>query len=284
MDIQKKWESINRMGQEWYDTPPEGNEAYRHSLWCKIFIALDQCYKSDIQKEALMDIMCEEWKYFNPSIGTVSQFLGNRLKNRVIDIKRADITTAPAKVIDDKTGQSKTIRGYVKSIDEPDDDGLSTDIPDPLAVNAEALAVFNARLVELGAMVLNLKLAKSSDTENRRMWYRLFYTEDVTLAAKTDELSVIHERDIFSAMKLPYLDYYMRKKCRTLRQITYTPLKAYGEIVPQKKEIREEPKLPFTADISLSYLNICENISRSHDTHSRQKQNYAADKGRLSQC
>ena len=60
----------------------------------------------------------------------------------------------------------------------------------------------------------------------------MFYTEMITRGSKT-EPKLLHciERDIFQAMELPYLDYYMKAVCRGVEKICDTPLKSEREVI-----------------------------------------------------
>ncbi len=277
----EKEKRLNEVALQWKSLPPEGNEAVivalRNEMWLLSFELYDPKQENFRSKgpnadreyqaasKTFLDVFEEVSQKYLPENGEFSHYLSHVFKLRQISTYRKESRTAPTGV----------------SIESGNEDGSNIELPSTRVSNPEVLAMLNARFAELGAMILNFSLTKKKDSETRRMWYRLFFTEEMTLAAKTMELSVIHERDIFKAMKLSYLDYYMSKKCRTLRNITYTPLKPYGDVVPKKKDVRAEPKLPLPADISLNYLQICEGITKGDTARSEQLKNYNNDKRHL---
>ena len=117
--------------------------------------------------------------------------------------------------------------------------------------------------------------------ERRREWFRLFYTEDMTQALKLMPLTFLHERDVFQAMKLPYLDYYMAKICRTGPQIAAAPLKPYSAVVPERAGTDTETPVPLPADVSLSYKRLCGGERVGASARSEQYKWYKREKEKI---
>lgn len=288
---ERKEARLNEAVLQWKSLPREGNgaalAALRNEIWILAFELFDPRTENFRSKGAntdreleratmiFLDVFEEVMEKYLPEKGHFSNFLCFLLKRRLVSAYETDKIHSPeGDSIDDITEA---------------DDGSIIGGPTPAAPEdqePEVRVMLNDLFAELTAMILNFSERHSgqSNNESRKMWYRLFYTEDMTLAAQTVELSTSHERDIFAAMKLPYLDYYMGKKCRTLRQLAHTSLKPYGEVVPARKGQREETPLPLPADVSLSYLKICENISAGSSARSNQMKPYRAEIREMRQC
>lgn len=282
---ERKEARLNEAVLQWKSLPREGNRAalaaLRNEIWILAFELYDPkpgkfrsrgsntAREFDRASMIFLDVFVEVMEKYSPEKGPFSNYLFFLLKRRTISAYRTDQIYTPE-------GDS------IDAITETDDgiiiEGLTPVAPEDQ--EPEVRAMLNDLFAELTAMVLNFSERHSgrSNNETRKMWYRLFYTEDMTLAAQTAELSTSHERDIFAAMKLPYLDYYMSKKCRALRQLAHTPLKPYEESVPERKGRTEETPLPLPADVSLSYLKICENISAGAGARSNQLNIYKTEK------
>ena len=140
-----------------------------------------------------------------------------------------------------------------------------------------------APLAELTAQVLNFAQRHQGQAANerRREWFRLFYTEDMTQALKLMPLTFLHERDVFQAMKLPYLDYYMAKICRTGPQIAAAPLKPYSAVVPERAGTDTETPVPLPADVSLSYKRLCGGERVGASARSEQYKWYKREKEKI---
>lgn len=248
---QKQWEPINRMGQEWYNTPAEGNEAYRHALWYKIFIALDRRYKSDVQKEALMDIMCNEWKKFDPAKGNVAQFISQRLRHRVKDITNSDIITQQVDDVDDaneksqESGKKKKRKKKqpILSTDATIKDGdqnpnTAVDPAPPLEEQIENLMEKTFYILLSAILNLHTHLPKKENNPQKRNYYRLFFTDGISWFIENEkDVSALqkYERDIFCAIKPEFLDYFMSHRCRTVDEISTCRRK-----ITRKKDGKEE--------------------------------------------
>ena len=76
-------------------------------------------------------------------------------------------------------------------------------------------------------------------------------------------------------MKLPFLDFFMEKTCRTLLEVTGTNLKDYGLMVPDRP--MEKPKQPLPNDVYLWYMNTQEDAQlKSLSTITNQRKAYQA--------
>lgn len=89
----------------------------------------------------------------------------------------------------------------------------------------------------------------------REEYFRMFFTELVTFASKSDFLEVLkkRERDIWEALNILFLDYFMLEICRTFSEIQKSNLKPYSQ-VGIKQESEKETKMPFPNDVYRGYF------------------------------
>ena len=80
----------------------------------------------------------------------------------------------------------------------------------------------------------------------------------MVLSVHTMEMEYLHkrQRDIFEAMCIPFLDFFMRDICRSLEEILASDLKLHGEMVEGRA--MERPEQPLPNDV---YSSICELLS-----------------------
>ena len=207
--------------------------------------------------------------------GAFSNYLSTLLKGRRTDRFRYDGRHAPS---------GESLDAPVSASEDNTltlGDVLSSETGAP-----ESGMIFESTYVELTAMVLNFAQNHTGRqaNENRRKWYQIFFTEDMTETSKTHPFAFGHERDIFKAMLLPYLDYYMSRRCRTGKEIALAPLKPYGEVGPAREGNRVETAVPLPADVSLAYLALCEGISAKPSARSNQLKFYREEVRRMRTC
>lgn len=216
---------------------------------------------------ALVSALDEAFKNYSSEKGQFSHYLSLLIKNRATDSFRWSERHAPS----------------ADSLDTPISEDQSLTLGDTVQAPAggapEEALTFNAHFAELTSMILNFSQRHTgrAGNETRRMWYRLFYTEDMTYALKACELRLLHERDIFQAMEESYLDYYMSKPCRTARQLAAAPLKPYGNVVPGRDDTEETP-LPLPGDVSLCYLRRQKGLEVGNTARSNQYKFYSEEK------
>jgi len=219
---------------------------------------------------AFVEALGEAMEKYVPERGQFSHYLSMLISKRAIDRFRREREKSPD----------------AESLDCPigGEDGLTLEDtqPAPAGSGPEDNLLFHTAFAELTAMVLNFSQRHRGKEKNetRRMWYQLFYTEDMTLALKTSVLRFIHERDIFQAMDCCYLDYYMEKPCRTMAELASATLKPYGVTVPGRAPDQETP-LPIPGDVSLNYLLREKNLSVKAPARSNQLKFYKEEKQAL---
>lgn len=103
-----------------------------------------------------------------------------------------------------------------------------------------------------GALTLRMDGERAAST-SKRMWYRLFFTEQTTQICKESIMKIELADKMFQAVDMGYLDFYMVAICRSFDAVRRTAMKAYCEIVPKQTSLAQPP-IPFPSDISLTYL------------------------------
>ena len=248
-----------------------GNEAARQALYLELFELWYRLF--DNTDKSALDAFEEALRRYQPEKGAFSHYLSFLMNRRKTDANRAL--------------KSRNIQ--ILSMDAPmgeEDATLSDFIADPSAAKPEERAEWDEALVELTALVLDFseRHRGKAGNETRRNWYRLFFTEDMTFAAKSVPLRLTHERDVFSAMKLAYLDYYMSAPCRDLVSLLRTALRPYGETVPERGGEEGETPVPIPADVCLNYLKRCEQVQAGAAARSNQMKFYKEEKERIRRC
>lgn len=248
-----------------------GNEAARQALYLELFELWYRLF--DNTDKSALDAFEEALRRYQPEKGAFSHYLSFLMNRRKTDANRAL--------------NSRNIQ--ILSMDAPmgeEDATLSDFIADPSAAKPEERAEWDEALVELTALVLDFseRHRGKAGNETRRNWYRLFFTEDMTFAAKSVPLRLTHERDVFSAMKLAYLDYYMSAPCRDLASLLRTALRPYGETVPGSGREEGETPIPIPADVCLNYLKRCEKVQAGAAARSNQMKFYKEEKERIRRC
>ena len=121
-----------------------------------------------------------------------------------------------------------------------------------------------------------------ANNPERRNWFWLFFTEDITCSIKKYRSMFSKEREIFETLKQPYLDFYMSDVCRTQKKLLQTPMRMYGDIVPGR-DCSKQPPLPLPADVSLAYLDQCEGKKVGNSARSNQHTAYIQHLAKLKQ-
>lgn len=258
-------EKLNTLAKEWYAAKESKNEKQIKELHDSLFVQyinyFDDCNQNE---EYVLRTFDKGIEKYDPKVGDFAPFLKKMLDYRRFDQYRKNNSYV-----------SGNERVYPKqdSLDQvlSEEDGRTQgDLiaakselsPEAQVIEKEQMRIY---LAELAAMVLNFseRHHKKQATESKRKWYRLCYTEDVTIVLK-DRLAPVtlfHERDAWTAMNHSYLDYYMAEPCNSLRAVVHTKFKPYVSLVPDDPQPKESlyrttegGENVFWAKIPLSYL------------------------------
>lgn len=237
---------------------------------------------------------CWEWaeKLFNPEkdgditdaiISCITNFSADKGEfchylSSVLPRRKA----GQAKKAFQKAGKEISLSAQVSAGDGDDcltvEDLLTADTD--VGGEAEGRVYVSSLLVEMTSLVLDFygRHTGHAANEGRRMWYRLFFTEDVTYVCKDEPRLLKHPRDVFQAMDLGYLDYYMSAPCRTPDEVGRTALKPYCQVVPGSDDERVTwLTAPFPGDVSLFYLSKTTGTRPGRSARSNQLKSFRAE-------
>lgn len=213
-----------------------------------------------------MQVLAYTMEHYDPKNGPYTHYfrfvIAKREKDRFKDVLNRPIESLDAQKPSSSTGEEGIqIHETISNSNQCN----KTNTADSERIEDSPEIRLMLAVADLTALVLNFAEYHKRDSEKTRLWYRLFFTEDITVIAKETGATYFHERDIFSAMKIPYLDFFMSRPCRRIVEICVTPMKPYEQIVPERAGHTEELPLKmngyvFPADVSLSYLSRCEGI------------------------
>lgn len=231
----------------------------RNELFLLSFIL----YDDHDHTEAFLDSVLEALEKYDPEKGPFSHYLKFLIGRRNTDAYRKQKRHAP-----DADSLDATFS---------EDNSLSLEdvVSDRMAEDPGQIGRLEGKLADLTAQILNFSQRHTgrSANETRRSWFRMFYTEDMTLVAREGVRTLLHERDVFTAMELDYLDYYMTKTCRRMKTLGVTRLKSYHEVVPEREGMEETP-VPLPADVSLAFWQYCRGEKKGASARSEQYKAY----------
>ena len=126
-------------------------------------------------------------------------------------------------------------------------------------------------LVSLLSLILALpeRLKGKANNPKKITYYRMFFTDGVVAAVHgmpmRSELGryARHERDLFRAFQVRFLDFFMRERCRNISDIADCEVRRYGELVSGAP--MEHPGHPLPNDVYREYLNSCEGYDIAAD-------------------
>ena len=131
------------------------------------------------------------------------------------------------------------------------------------------------RLLSL-ALCFPERLSGRAKNPQRLNYFRMFFTDsivDVLHQNLETRPFIAHERDLFQAMKLGFLDFFMKHICRTVPEIECCAVKRYNELVDGRPDTA--PGHPLPNDVYMTYLNTVESYAiKSPGTISNQRAEY----------
>lgn len=272
------WEKVERLAREWCSTGPEDASA-RRRLNTAIAEILMELFCQSEALEALGVFWEQDMGKYDPQMGSFRGFVTSRLNLRKKDMEKEDFGFR--RETDRESGQKKWVRNA--SLNAPvGDDGEGT-LADQQAApggdwGQEHLEA-ESTVQQLLTLILQLPERLSGQAKNpaRVNYYRMFFTDGTVAALHTvgAQLYHTHERDLFRAMKLPFLDFFMERPCRTVPAIMETDLKRYGEMVEDRP--MEAPGQPLPNDVYVTYLGKAEGVEvKSPSTITNQRTAYRA--------
>ncbi len=217
---------------------------------------------------------------FDANQSDLYPFMFTQLNFCAIDERHEALDEHRIEKPDEETGEKKTAWVNINvSLDADNEDDVppADKLPNQKA-RIDKNLLFNETALQILTLQLHVRenLTGRADNEKKILYYRLFFTDMVTNichSVETPDEYARHERDVFEAMRLRFLDFFMERECRTLPAICACRVKAHGEMV--EGQPMEEAVLPLPNDVYRTYLNRYEGIAvRSDGAISNQRSAY----------
>ncbi len=276
----KKWSDVDKLAEEFFALKREGNEGAWQSKALELFsLVMELSYHK--YDDALGELWLEVDK-FDSSKGKFSKFVLSRLNYRSKDIRDKDFGVQTKDEVDEATDERKKKKKYPVSLNAPQakEEADGTPLEDRLEGNLPTVyekMLNEDALLEAVTLMLNLpaRLQGKANNPIKANYYRMFFTDGISgyIRSEFDLPEIKRERDLFDAFKLPFLDYYMAKKCRTVSELRYCNLKPYGEVV-SGRTVKDELEQPLPNDVYIAYLKAVEQYSATAPALSMQRKEY----------
>ena len=206
------------------------------------------------------------------------------LKLRVRDGVREDLGLRRVK----RDGETVTEGAF--SLDDTGgkdaDDDMTREVRDPRAEEALEELFLDERAYECLSLMLDLpnKLQGKANNPEKINYYRMFFTDGVTdyVRSSGGQVFFAHEADLFQAAKLPFLDFFLDRVCRTVPRLASSETRPYGQLVEGRPDEPVEQPLP--QDVYRSYLAREEGRRAGLSAISQQRTAYRAFLKRMLQC
>lgn len=274
------WERLEALVIQW-KALGEGDDAVRLKLNVEMSEILGKLYPWHNAKWANIGAFWRaDMPKFDPAEGTFRSFMEARLELRKQDAERKESGMHRKTVIENGEKVQKWVQD--ESLNAPaSPDGEDTrekidELSDSAAPSPQARVDAREMAGALISLILDLptKLRGQANNPARVRYYRMFFTDEATdvIARGGGAFFLRHERDLFRAMYLAFLDFFMDASCRTVAAVERAHLKPYGEMVPGRP--MEEATQPLPIDVYTQYLRTEGVELRSDATISNQRDAY----------
>lgn len=263
---EKRFDEVARL----WKTEAAENQAVREALRNELFVLGFDLYDngSDAFVTTFVNFFQTE---YDPQKGHASHYFGLAMSRRKHDDenKKSRETSLEAYTEDGKSVESAAL---VKTELEAWENGSSV----------EAGLGADDTLVSLLSLILTLpeRLKGKANNPKKITYYRMFFTDGVVAAVHDiptrNDLGryARHERDLFRAFQIRFLDFFMQKRCRTIADVADCEVKCYGELVAGT--LMEHPGHPLPNGVYREYLNRCEGYDIAADASvSNQRKEYS---------
>lgn len=250
---------------QWASLGPE-DAAVKQNIQGEIFELVFDLFPG--REDEITTVFLNDWIKYDPVKGPAYGFFSSRIGFKKKDTYR-----------DEKIHRDRTVAGEVQT-DDGEDANLLENLPAGPDANPEDALKLDATACELLTLMLELpqRLQGRANNPTRHKYFRMFFTDGIaTYLHQTPSAEVFQkrQRDLFAAMKLDFLDFFMRESCRTIPAVCCCPLKPYGELV--KGRDMAETRLPLPGDVYVSYLDRVEHTKAGPSAVSQQRTAYEAE-------
>ena len=271
------WEQMQQWMEQLSQTE---DDAVRKDLQTKVAVGLMQEVPRH-SRYLLGRFFEKDFKNYDPAKGNFKNYVLKVLKNRREDQRHEDLGSHRKNVVqEDGTTKQEWIDNT--SLDVYEDEDATTTwkerLSGPSIHTPDEMLIAQQTALQLITIILQLpqRLRGQANNPEKINYYRLFFTDGVvsSVYAVGGDIYIAHERDLFEAMKLPFLDFFMAEVCRSVHEIYEGKLKPYGAMVEGAP--MSEPKQPLPNDVYTTYLDKEENRQVKASALSNQRTAYLA--------
>lgn len=268
------WEQMQQWMEELLQTE---EDAIRKDLQAKVAVGLMQEVPRRY-RYLLGRFFEKDFKNYDPAKGNFKNYVLKVLKNRREDQRHEDLGSHRKNVVqEDGTTKQEWIDNTSLDVSENEDATTwAEQLADQSIYDPEEMLVAQQTALQLITIILQLpqRLRGRANNPEKINYYRLFFTDGVVSSVYEAgaDIYIAHERDLFEAMKLPFLDFFMAEICRSVHEIYKGQLKLYGAMVEDAP--MSEPKQPLPNDVYTTYLDKEENRQVKASALSNQRTAY----------
>lgn len=215
--------------------------------------------------DAINTIFLGEWKRFDPEKGTVYNFFSARIRLREKDAVRANQIRKQHIVEDGPAGKNM-------------ESSVLSNLPAGPEADPDSTLQLDATACELLAAILELpqRLQGRANNPERHSYFRMFFTDGISGFLRSGEAPAAllrREADLFRAVNLSFLDYFLVQQCRTVAAVQSSDLKPYGALA-EGRPMDCPPAQPLPGDVYASYLKRVEGVQAGASAVSNQRKEY----------
>lgn len=282
----EKLKKEHQLDEAWirYNGFSEDDEAAINAVLYEMYRLAYELYPD--KEEYIGEFYIKRFNKYDPSRGnTFSKYMFHQLV-KIEDYKKKMAAGYSRKTVTDpETGKKK--REFQQTVltrtdlysNDNDQDIIENDVPDPDGMQGfddvgESIELFCVLLSYI--VSLPERLHGRANNPVKHNLFTMFYTESVASLMKkeTNRLPLYrrHERDLFDAMKLSFLDYFMQDVCRTVYMLSIDPLKKEADLFEGGRN--REATIPLHRSIYITYLAKFENYSVSPPAITQQRNDF----------
>lgn len=274
------WDEMQLAAEELYHLDEEAQQR-RRELKERIVIGLLRI--APRWEDAVTQFWASGMERYDPHKGPFRNYAEFILKRRAITLWHKEKGHRRRWVYNPATGENEQIWdcGEITASQREEDQQTKAwleNLPGDASAEEQTIATIEGDRIaqQLISLILQLpdKLYGKQKNPDRILYFRLFFTDGAVAsiyAAGTAPYQA-HERDLFQAMRLPFLDFFLRTQCRTLQAVMRTRLKPYGEMVEGRGG--QEPGQPLPNDVYRAYLESGEGKRVGDSALSNQRKAY----------
>lgn len=258
-------EKLDLLGEKWCAERDTMSGEQRLIIQETIFLVIDDVFSKDKNyPEGIGEFFCRDWPAFDTEKGKLSSYAKARLEYRAKETQHKDREDhyVTVKNPDGEKPKRKWVSAASLNQSIDPDDAESAELVD-LQTDSAAEAAFSDAskpdwmMVQLLTLILELpsRLNGRANNPQRLRYYRMFFTDDsVEIIHSQPRVTVFieHERDLFRAIHLGFLDFFMTRKCRSVIEISNAARKLLGELIDGEDMRTADHPLP--NDVYLAYI------------------------------